>query len=187
MALVVALGVLAVLAVVMLVFVGIERGPEPVDVAVAYELAWRRRDYATLFDLSAKELRDGLARDEFVAAKRASDAKADVATDATMSDVASVDLASGDVASADAAEADVAEADVAGADVAGADAVNAADVAPFTHGAVTRVRVDEVVAATDSALVVTRAEGEDLRHRVMCERRQGRWQVVGYNLVTSDP
>jgi hypothetical protein len=145
MALVVALGLLVALAVVMLVFVGIERGPEPVDVAVAYELAWRRHDYATLFDLSAKELRDGLARDEFVAAKRAGDARAAVAR---------------------------------------GESHPHAEPAPSVAVA---VRVDEILAATDSALVVTRAEGEDLRHRVMCERRHGRWQVVGYNLVTSDP
>ena len=148
MALVIALAVLALLAIVMLVFVGVEGGPEPVDVAIAYELAWRRRDYSTLFDLSAKELRDGLARDEFVATKRAGDHKAELAGVSTP-----------------------------GSSVPSAAANRSANPV---------VLVDEVVAATDSALVVTRAEGEHLRHRVMCERRQGRWQVVGYNLVTSD-
>jgi hypothetical protein len=74
-ALVIALGLVAVMAIVMLVFLGLERGPQPADLAVSYELAWQRRDWSTLFDLSAAELRDGLARDEFVAAKRAGDEK----------------------------------------------------------------------------------------------------------------
>jgi hypothetical protein len=140
MALVIALGLIAVLAIIMTIFVGYERGPAPADVAVAYELAWHRRDYSTMFDLSAKELRDGLARDEFVAAKRASDAKIDRAPSNPLS-------------------------------------------RGVSKGAPNRVTVDEVVAATDSALVITRLA--DLRHRVLCERRQGRWQVVGYNLVTN--
>ncbi len=133
MPLVVALGLVAVLAIVMLVFVGNERGVQPADVAVAYEQAWQRGDYSTLYDLSAKELRDGLARNAFVAAKRASDAKVD---------------------------------------------------RPFGEAALPVV-IDEVVHATDGALVVTRLTGPDpqLRHRVLCERRHGRWQVVAYNLV----
>jgi hypothetical protein len=135
-ALVVALGVIVVLVIVMLVLVGHERGVQPADVALAYEHAWLRRDYSTLYDLSAKELRDGLARDQFVAAKRASDAK---------------------VAAAAGAQNEVAG-----------------------------VVVDEIVQATDSASIVTRHAGVEppLRHRVLCERRQGRWQVVAHHLVT---
>ncbi len=135
MPVVVALGIVVALAITMLVLVGNERGPQPADVAVAYELAWLRRDYSSVFDLSAKELRDGLDRAGFVAAKRAGDAKV-----------------------GDHSERDL------------------------------DVIVDEMVAATDAAVVVTRvpATGNDLRHRVMCERRQGKWQVVAYNLVKDD-
>lgn len=135
MPVIVALAVVVALAITMLVLVGNERGPQPADVAVAYELAWLRRDYSSVFDLSAKELRDGLDRAAFVAAKRAGDAKV-----------------------GDHSERDL------------------------------DVIVDEMVAATDAAVVVTRvsATGNDLRHRVMCERRQGKWQVVAYNLVSDD-
>lgn len=53
-----------------------EPGPSPEDVAVAYELAWDRLDFSTLFDLSAPALHDGLNRESFVAAKRATYARA---------------------------------------------------------------------------------------------------------------
>jgi hypothetical protein len=52
-----------------------DRGPGPDDVAVAYELAWDRLDFETLYALAGRELRDGLRRDEFVAAKRAAYAR----------------------------------------------------------------------------------------------------------------
>lgn len=48
-----------------------ERGPGPHDTAIAYEQAWDRLDFSTLFDLSGAEMRDGLPRTGFVAAKRA--------------------------------------------------------------------------------------------------------------------
>jgi hypothetical protein len=69
--LVVALVVVAVL--VGVVFYGFVRdpGPGPADVAVAYERAWDRLDFSVLHDLSGDELRDGMRRDAFVAAKRA--------------------------------------------------------------------------------------------------------------------
>ena len=51
--------------------VAFERGPTPGDVALAYELAWDRHDFTTLWTLSAGELRDGRNRAEFVADKRA--------------------------------------------------------------------------------------------------------------------
>src|SRR5262245_59473150 len=45
-------------------------GPAPADVAIAYESAWDRLDFDLLYDLSGDELRDGMRRDQFVAAKR---------------------------------------------------------------------------------------------------------------------
>jgi hypothetical protein len=47
-----------------------DRGPNADDVAVAYELAWDRLDFESVFTLSGGELRDGLDRRGFVAAKR---------------------------------------------------------------------------------------------------------------------
>ena len=64
---VVAIGLLALA----LVFaVAIEPGPAPADVAVAYELAWDRLDFESLWALSGAELRDGRSRKSFVAAKQ---------------------------------------------------------------------------------------------------------------------
>jgi hypothetical protein len=67
--------IVAVLVVVLIVATGIaigkDPGPAPAEVALAYELAWDRLDFETLWALSTRELRDGRARDEFVAAKRA--------------------------------------------------------------------------------------------------------------------
>lgn len=135
MSLVIALCGVAVLAVVMLVFVGTQKRIDPRDVAVAYELAWQRQDWSTLFDLSAKELRDGQARDEFVVSKRASVERATAPDDPIVA-----------------------------------------------------VEVDEVVAATDTASVITRLRtgAGSVRSRVLCERRNGRWQVVAHNLVADD-
>ena len=48
-----------------------DHGPGPEDVAVSYEHAWDRLDFQALYNLSANELRDGLNRRHFVAAKRA--------------------------------------------------------------------------------------------------------------------
>ena len=70
MPLVVAIVVVAVLIAIVFVAFGRDPGPSPADVAVAYERAWDRLDFSVLFDLSGEELRDGLGRDEFVAAKR---------------------------------------------------------------------------------------------------------------------
>ena len=41
-------------------------GPGPADTAVAYEHAWDRLDFATLWNLSGPNLRDGRTRDQFV-------------------------------------------------------------------------------------------------------------------------
>ena len=40
--------------------------PSPADTAVAYEHAWDRLDFATLWNLSGPNLRDGRTRDQFV-------------------------------------------------------------------------------------------------------------------------
>jgi len=62
--------VILVLALAVVVAIARDRGPAPGDVAVAYELAWDRLDFESLFTLSGGELRDGLDRHAFVAAKR---------------------------------------------------------------------------------------------------------------------
>jgi len=46
-------------------------GPKPADTAVAYEHAWDRLDFATLWNLSGPNLRDGRTRDQFVRDKQA--------------------------------------------------------------------------------------------------------------------
>lgn len=46
-------------------------GPGPADVAVSYEEAWDRLDFDSLWTLSGAELRDGMGRREYSAAKRA--------------------------------------------------------------------------------------------------------------------
>jgi hypothetical protein len=48
------------------VAVGKAGGPSPADTAVAYEHAWDRLDFATLWNLSGPNLRDGRTRDQFV-------------------------------------------------------------------------------------------------------------------------
>jgi hypothetical protein len=67
----IALGFLAVIVGFMFVAFAKEDGPQPADVALAYEMAWDRLDFDTLFDLSGPELRDGAKRQGFVATKRA--------------------------------------------------------------------------------------------------------------------
>ena len=71
MPLVVALIVVFLLLLFMWISVGREPGPGPSDVAIAYERAWDELDFTLLYDLSGAELRDGLRRDQFIAAKRA--------------------------------------------------------------------------------------------------------------------
>jgi hypothetical protein len=64
-------GVIVVaLALAVVVVIAKDRGPGPAEVAVAYELAWDRLDFESLFTLSGTELRDGLDRRGFIAAKR---------------------------------------------------------------------------------------------------------------------
>ena len=66
--------VLALLFVLWIAF-GMEPGPGPADVAIAYENAWDRLDFDLLYDLSGAELRDGMNRDRFVATKKAAHAQ----------------------------------------------------------------------------------------------------------------
>ena len=58
------------LVIALVVIVALEPGPPPQDVAIAYEGAWDRLDFDSLWDLSGDELRDGLGRKAFVDAKR---------------------------------------------------------------------------------------------------------------------
>lgn len=62
-----------VLVVLFAVIVAIAKDPGagPEDVAVAYEVAWDKLDFESLFTLAGRELRDGLDRHQFVAAKKA--------------------------------------------------------------------------------------------------------------------
>ena len=71
MPLIVAMVIVAGLLLFMWISIGREPGPGPSDVAIAYERAWDELDFNLLFDLSGPELRDGLRRDQFLAAKRA--------------------------------------------------------------------------------------------------------------------
>jgi hypothetical protein len=64
------LAAIGLLLVALVVAVAFERGPTPGDVAAAYELAWDRLDFTTLWSLSSAELRDGRNRSDFVADKR---------------------------------------------------------------------------------------------------------------------
>jgi len=69
--LIVAMSVLFLLLLFMWISVGREPGPAAVDVALAYERAWDELDFNLLYDLSGPGLRDGLRREQFIAAKRA--------------------------------------------------------------------------------------------------------------------
>ncbi len=88
MALAVAIGLVVVALLVMWIAVAREPGPSAAETAVAYEHAWQRLDYGSLYDLSGDELRDRLDRRAFVASKRASIAphgpSPEAATDSTI-------------------------------------------------------------------------------------------------------
>ena len=94
------LGVIAMLILAVIVIVALERGPSTADLALAYEHAWDRLDFETIWALSSLELRDGLDRRQFARAKRAAYATIDHPTDlvaaATVEDLAEA----GDVAAA---------------------------------------------------------------------------------------
>ncbi len=59
------------LCVALVILVALNTGPSAAEVALAYEHAWDRLDFEALWALSGAELRDGLDREPFVAAKRA--------------------------------------------------------------------------------------------------------------------
>ena len=136
MIVVVVAGVLVlVLALSVVVVIAKDRGPGPGEVAVAYELAWDRLDFESLFTLSGLELRDGLDRRDFIAAKRSAYAQ---------------QHALGKL--------------------------------------VERVGVDEVANIRDAAVAITAVElhdGSEVHNRVEMARRNGRWQVVAYQLEPS--
>ena len=77
MPLVIAVVIVFLLMFAMWIAVGIEKGPTPADVAIAYERAWDDLDFALLYELSGNELRDGMRKDQFVAAKRAAYSRAE--------------------------------------------------------------------------------------------------------------
>ena len=123
------------LALAVVVVIAKDRGPGPGDVAVAYELAWDRLDFESLYTLSGTELRDGLDRRGFVAAKRTAYARQD----------------------------------------------------KLGH-LVERVALDQVANSRDAAIAITEVELHDravVHNRVEMSRRNGRWQVVAYQLEPS--
>jgi len=61
--------VIFALVITLVVLFAREPGPLPPDIAIAYELAWDRLDFDTLWSLSGPELRDGLDKREYIAAK----------------------------------------------------------------------------------------------------------------------
>jgi len=62
---------LMVVSVAVVVAIAMDPGPQPEDVAVAYEVAWDKLDFESLYTLAGPELRDGLDRRQFVVAKQA--------------------------------------------------------------------------------------------------------------------
>ena len=92
--------VIGLLIVAVIVVAALERGPSTADLALAYEHAWDRLDFETIWALSSLALRDGLDRRSFARVKRAAYASADhpagLVASATVEDVAE----SGDVAAA---------------------------------------------------------------------------------------
>lgn len=76
MPLAIAIGVIVALLGFLLYAIAHEPGPGAPDVAIGYERAWDELNFGLLWDLSGEELRDGLRRDQFIAAKRAAYANA---------------------------------------------------------------------------------------------------------------
>jgi hypothetical protein len=69
--LIVVLVVVLGLMIFMWISVGREPGPGPADVAIAYERAWDDLDFDLLYELSGEEMRDGMRKPRFIAAKQA--------------------------------------------------------------------------------------------------------------------
>ena len=92
--------VIGLLIVAVIVIAALERGPSTAALALAYEHAWDRLDFETIWALSSLSLRDGLDRRSFARVKRAAYASADhpagLVASATVEDLAE----SGDVAAA---------------------------------------------------------------------------------------
>lgn len=63
-------GAVLVLVAAAVVVYARDPGPTTVDIAIAYEQAWDRLDFDTLWTLSGPTLRDGLDKHAFMAAKR---------------------------------------------------------------------------------------------------------------------
>jgi hypothetical protein len=127
--------VVLALALAVVVVIAKDHGPGPGEVAVAYEVAWDRLDFESLFTLAGTELRDGLDRRGFIAAKRA-------------------------------AYADQ----------------------PALVGLAERIGINQVASVRDSAVAITTVElhdGSVVHNRVELARRNGRWQVVAYQLEPS--
>ena len=61
---------IATLIASMILIVAMEPGPSPSDLAIAYELAWDRLDFATIWSLSDPSLRDGRTKREFIVDKK---------------------------------------------------------------------------------------------------------------------
>ncbi|MFM7618141.1 MAG: hypothetical protein ACKO72_11880 [Actinomycetes bacterium] len=97
---VVVLVIIGLLIAAVILIAALEPGPSTSDLALAYEHAWDRLDFGTVWALSAQELRDGLDRRAYVRAKRAAYESADQPAD-LVATVAVADLAeAGDVAAA---------------------------------------------------------------------------------------
>ena len=62
--------VIFALVITLVVIFAREPGPTPTDIAISYELAWDRLDFDALWALSGPELRDGLDKREYIAAKK---------------------------------------------------------------------------------------------------------------------
>jgi hypothetical protein len=73
----IAIGVVVLLIGFLFYAIAHERGPGAPDVAIGYERAWDELNFGLLWDLSGEELRDGMRRDQFIAAKRTAYANAE--------------------------------------------------------------------------------------------------------------
>ena len=59
------------LAVALVIAVARDQGPQPIEIALAYEHAWDLLDFEVVYKLSGPELHDGLPKSQFVTLKRA--------------------------------------------------------------------------------------------------------------------
>lgn len=87
------------LAIALVIGVAKDPGPSATDVALGFEHAWDELDFDVVYRMSGPELRDGLTKAEYIAAKRA--AYADGSALARLVDevVAESETRRGDVAS----------------------------------------------------------------------------------------